>query len=983
MKKLFSLIAALGLLLAAVPAAAQTIRRETLCSHVATLYNDRNGLPTGEANDVVQTPEGYIWIGSYAGLIRYDGTEFRNFSDEGMIPTSTVRSLYVDSNGRLWVGSNDMGVFYFNGEKFIQPEGQPTDSFLCIRNMTEDFTDGSVIVSSSSGLARVADGVMTVFDSAATGGKTVYSAGVDRFGRIWASASAGLYIISHDGEETTKFENEDIFNNGQSVYCITSDKNGTLWLGSADNTVAKLMFSGTDPETAGRFISYYYLKNVSTVNSISPSDDGSVNVNGLYGFATIGVSVNELGAEEGAVSVSGSCIDYEGNVWLASSASGIIKYTNGCFATPNRTANITNEKINCIVGDDNNFFYLGTDNGIIVCDKNWVRTTSLLSEVMEGIRVRHLICDRRGRIWAATYSKAPVICFDPSNETITKYSVKDGIPNSSARVLTELSDGSIAIGTQDGLGIIGTDGKVTSYPDISYASVLCLLETDSGSLLVGTDGDGIYELTNGSATPFCSDAFSGSVVLRISKDTKENAYFVSTGNGLFYSCDSQTRKLGALNKNAGNIFDMYLNDGRLYIVQNSGVLSFNRTDAITNNGATPERMDFSQGLTGSIYANTWNWLSPDGKLYLATGNGVSIFGFTLPQNPLPKGIINGVTVDGKEYHEPHTVELEHDAGRVTIDFAALSYTNTTPIEISYMLEGFDSEPIVMVGKKSGSVSYTNLRGGNYTFRMKISLADSPWRSAEYTVNINKQKALSEQPWFITLIITALILLIVGVTVLIMFIRISILTAKQRQYRDMVDQSLRTFAGTIDAKDKYTEGHSQRVAIYSKELCRRMGMNDAMQEHVYYVALLHDIGKIGIPDSVLNKPGKLTDEEYTIIKRHPLIGADILKNYSAIKDVTDGAKYHHERYDGKGYCEGLKGEEIPIIARIIAVADTYDAMSSKRCYRESLTSDVIIKELERVAGSQLDPDIVPHMIDMINEGAAPVALTEEQYLNIMA
>ena len=199
---------------------------------------------------------------------------------------------------------------------------------------------------------------------------------------------------------------------------------------------------------------------------------------------------------------------------------------------------------------------------------------------------------------------------------------------------------------------------------------------------------------------------------------------------------------------------------------------------------------------------------------------------------------------------------------------------------------------------------------------------------------------------------------------------------------MVDQSLRTFAGTIDAKDRYTEGHSQRVAIYSKELARRMGMNAAMQEHIYYVALLHDIGKIGIPDSVLNKPGRLTDEEYGIIKRHPLIGADILKNYTAIKDVTDGARYHHERYDGKGYCEGLAGGNIPLIARIIAVADTYDAMSSKRCYRESLSSEVIIDELERVSGSQLDPAIVPHMIDMINEGAAPVLLTEDQYLNLM-
>lgn len=126
-------------------------------SCVVSIYNDRNGLPTGEANAVVQTPDGYVWIGSYAGLIRYDGTEFRNFSDEGFIPTSTVRSLYVDKSGRLWIGSNDKGVFVRDNGTFVQPEGQPDDSILCIRNFTET-TGGDIIVASSTGMACISDG---------------------------------------------------------------------------------------------------------------------------------------------------------------------------------------------------------------------------------------------------------------------------------------------------------------------------------------------------------------------------------------------------------------------------------------------------------------------------------------------------------------------------------------------------------------------------------------------------------------------------------------------------------------------------------------------------------------------------------------------------------------------------------------------------------------------------------------------------------
>ena len=222
-----------------------------------------------------------------------------------------------------------------------------------------------------------------------------------------------------------------------------------------------------------------------------------------------------------------------------------------------------------------------------------------------------------------------------------------------------------------------------------------------------------------------------------------------------------------------------------------------------------------------------------------------------------------------------------------------------------------------------------------------------------------------------------IALVVGITSLILFARIRVMKRRQKMYKEIIDQSLKTFAGTIDAKDKYTNGHSLRVAKYSQELARRMNMSKEEQERIYYIAMLHDIGKIGIPDSILNKPGKLTDEERQIIQKHPAIGADILKNYTAIEGIADGARYHHERIDGKGYCEGLSGDDIPLIARIIGVADTYDAMSSKRCYRDSLSSDVIIEELKRVAGSQLDQDIVPHMLDMIEDGTAPIILPEDK------
>ncbi len=183
---------------------------------------------------------------------------------------------------------------------------------------------------------------------------------------------------------------------------------------------------------------------------------------------------------------------------------------------------------------------------------------------------------------------------------------------------------------------------------------------------------------------------------------------------------------------------------------------------------------------------------------------------------------------------------------------------------------------------------------------------------------------------------------------------------------LTKQVMVTLASTIDAKDKYTNGHSVRVAEYSRMIAEKMNMSRQEQEDIYYIGLLHDIGKIGIPDEIINKTSRLTDEEYMVIKTHPTIGAQILEKMSELPDIAIGAKYHHERYDGRGYPEGLKGEEIPMIARIIGVADAYDAMTSNRSYRSVLSQDVVRSEIEKGIGTQFDPIFAKIMLTIIDE-----------------
>lgn len=193
----------------------------------------------------------------------------------------------------------------------------------------------------------------------------------------------------------------------------------------------------------------------------------------------------------------------------------------------------------------------------------------------------------------------------------------------------------------------------------------------------------------------------------------------------------------------------------------------------------------------------------------------------------------------------------------------------------------------------------------------------------------------------------------------------LLSEKKRSEKFMLELSM-SLAATIDAKDKYTSGHSKRVADYSKEIARRLGKSESEQENIYLIALLHDIGKIGIPDEIINKKTHLTDEEYDIIKQHPVIGSDILRSIETVPAIRTGVRWHHERFDGNGYPDGLKASEIPEYAQIIAVADSYDAMTSNRSYRNLMSQATVRKEIEKGSGSQFSPAIASIMLTIIDE-----------------
>ena len=290
--------------------------------------------------------------------------------------------------------------------------------------------------------------------------------------------------------------------------------------------------------------------------------------------------------------------------------------------------------------------------------------------------------------------------------------------------------------------------------------------------------------------------------------------------------------------------------------------------------------------------------------------------------------------------------------RIFVILPVIVFLFTTVMLILYMYyEGLSDNSFFAVSKMAQSIN---------TF--------SPIYKYFETIVINETEYLSAMIIAIfianTFILTVLMISFYVITKNIKYMNETI--AAHKQIKTLSVEVMEALAHTIDAKDKYTRGHSVRVAKYSRMIAEKMGLSEEELENVYYYGLLHDIGKIAVPNEIINSPQKLTDEEYSVVKKHPGVGDGILGEIKSRPDLTIGARYHHERYDGTGYPEGKAGEDIPLLARIISVADSYDAMTSNRSYRGYLPQETVRKELEDNKGTQFDPAIADYMIQIIDE-----------------
>jgi HD-GYP domain-containing protein (c-di-GMP phosphodiesterase class II) len=199
----------------------------------------------------------------------------------------------------------------------------------------------------------------------------------------------------------------------------------------------------------------------------------------------------------------------------------------------------------------------------------------------------------------------------------------------------------------------------------------------------------------------------------------------------------------------------------------------------------------------------------------------------------------------------------------------------------------------------------------------------------------------------------------------------------RQNQELFLETIRTLAAAIDAKDPYTRGHSERVASYSMALSRHLGLKQDEVFRIHIAAILHDVGKLGIKDGILNKPGGLSDDEFEIMRQHPSIGAQIMSPIRMLKDIIPGIRNHHETWDGNGYPDRLKGDQIPMVARIIGVADTFDAMTTTRPYQQAMTLEYVIAKMRSMSGSRFDPLVIDAFLAAVEAGDVSPPARESQ------
>ena len=958
-------------------------------SYVRTIYNNTNGLPSGEANDIVSTNDGVIWVGTYAGLYRHNGRDFRLIND---IPSvKAIKCLYVDNEGRLFIGTNDNGLSIMINEEISnilqEKDGLPSDAIRCITRAQDSY----YYVGTSAGMAvvSIADGLHVIKTIPEIEAAVRVSADTKNHVAVVTSSGAlyliaGADIIPCDFDEKEKFTTAAFSTDGLLYAATESNKIYVYKVSDLVPAVGKVtpnkcILTKVDELSCGRLQhiqSIVFQRDV--IFLCADNGAGYFKDNKWYEL--------ETGAFNN--SIDNMTTDYQGNLWFSSSRLGLLKMCESSFVDIYHSAGLSEAVVNTI-NKFNGEFYFGTDNGLAVINaQTKTAGSNAITQYLSGTRIRCLFVDKDNNMWICTKGKG-LICVS-SEGKIRQFA--DG----HMRVAIQMADGTIAAGGNNGVVFIKDNeitGTLTSADGFENPIVLTLSQNSDGTLFAGTDGGGIAVIKNQKIERLIkkSEGLSSNIILRTVNDTDEGVptgnSFVVTSNGLCYiekplaeENNSEEYSIRILeNFPYANNYDLVIHkDNNVFVLGSAGIYVVNRDQLVSGEKPDYELLDIRKGLLSSLTANSWNYLDENGNLYISCDTGASylnLYTYNKTERSYRMQLKN-IVIDGKHHviQKDTSFVIPADANVIEIEPEIINYSINNPY-IRLYFEGVDENPTVMLQSEITSLTYNNLSSGTHVF--SIEVLDSKGRGIleKTSYTLKKTYRIYDNWWFMFYTIAVFVVFIAWIT---WFTTSTIqnrhIMQQQKELETIKNQvrigneTIFAIANAVEARDMRTGRHSFRVAEYAVMIARELGFTEEELENIRKIGLLHDIGKIGVPDTILNKPAKLTDDEFKTMRSHVLIGSEILKDFSIIKNVADGARYHHERYDGNGYVEGLKGEEIPLTARIIGIADAFDAMTADRIYRKALPMEKVISELKRCRGTQFDPGLVDILLELIDSGA---------------
>ena len=944
--------------------------------YAAVVYNNTNGLPTSEANAIAETKEGFLWIGSYSGLIRYDGSTFERI--DSTTGVTSVVSLYVDSKERLWIGTNDNGVAYMEKGKinfYKDVEGLKSSS---IRSIVED-KEGNIFIATTYGLGYIdTDMQIHALDESQLNSEYICELRKDDRGVIYGETINGAVFTIENKKVTGYYDGNQL---GLGVlttitpdpenpgYVYLGTENSDIYYGTLDDNLKSVKKIDISP--LSYILSMEYIGGelwVCSNTGIGVIRDGNFR------------SLNKLPLNN---TVGHMLADYEGNLWFTSTRQGVMKIVPNNFTDINQKYGLTDMVVNstCVLEDQ---LFIGTDTGLQIIDKNKGRLHKFkLSTVngkisdkdnfitfMKDCRIRSIVKDAQDRLWISTYSQLGLVRYDHGD--VKTYGTAEGLPSERVRTVIELSSGDMAVACSGGVAIMREDEVIKVYNDtngLTNTEALTICEGFNGELIVGSDGNGIFIITDDSIKNIGSKSgLSSEVILRIKRDDKRKLFWLVTSNSISYMKDEAVTTVEKFPYS--NNFDIYEdNMENMWVLSSNGIYIVQKQELIDNKDIETVFLNKDNGLASVATANSYSYMDEKGNLYISGSAGVTKVDIYKPLEDVSKTKMSVpfVEADGEMIYaeDDGSIIIPSNVKRVTVFSYVYTYSLFNP-KVTYQLEGFDSEKTTVDRTELEPIDYTNLDGGTYHFVMELQNTMGQ-KGKEIEVKLVKKKAFYEKIWFKAL--TAAIILAVLALIVVGYVKrkTQALIKKQKENRIFIREMTEAFAKVIDVKDKYTNGHSTRVAEYTAMLAKELGYNEDEVEKYYNIALLHDIGKITIDIDVLNKPGKLTDKEFNIIKSHAAQGYQLLKDISIMPELAIGAGYHHERPDGKGYPKGLKGEEIPRVAQIIAVADTFDAMYSDRPYRKRMNFEKAVSIIKEVSGTQLETDVVDAFLRLVDKG----------------